>query len=151
MVGAPDSSKAIAALGPRFTSWISSVETATSATRAARRRGVEMTRTSPWASPAASSPLATRPPKLAGSVHERRGGHLLGADLKQEVESLCHLGHLPLLGAVIGLASHLREIALAAELGDRTDAQDVVGALGGGDGTARIEQVEAWEHFMTQS
>ena len=62
LVGAPASSKAMLAAGPRLTSCTSSVWPGTPATRAARRRGDEMTRTSPWASPASSSPLATSLP-----------------------------------------------------------------------------------------
>lgn len=37
--------------------------------------------------------------QLAGSVHERRRGHLLGANLEQEVLGICHLGHLPFLAS----------------------------------------------------
>ena len=62
LVGAPDSSKAIEAAGPRLTSWISSVWQATSETMAARRRGEETTRTAPWARPASSRPRSTSGP-----------------------------------------------------------------------------------------
>ena len=55
LVGLPSASKAIWALGPRMTSSMASVATATSETMAARRLGEETTRTAPWESPATSS------------------------------------------------------------------------------------------------
>ncbi len=62
LVALPSASKAMFAAGPRLTSWTSSVAVATSATSAARRRGLEITRTSPWARPASSRPLAIMVP-----------------------------------------------------------------------------------------
>ena len=53
-VGLPSASKAMLAAGPRLTSCISSVAQATSDTMAARRRGLDTTRTAPCDRPASS-------------------------------------------------------------------------------------------------
>ena len=80
--------------------------------------------------------------KLLGRIDERSGGHLLAPDLEQEILRLCHLGHLALRGIRVLLAGDLREVALAAGLGNGADAQDVVGSLRGRDRAAGVEDVE---------
>ena len=81
--------------------------------------------------------------KLLDGIVQRRGGHFLRTDLKQEILSVCHgLRHLAFLVGILVDSGDLGHVGLAARLGDSADAQDVVGALDCGQCTAGIEQVE---------
>ena len=81
--------------------------------------------------------------KLLDGIVQRRGGHFLRTDLKQEILSVCHgLRHLAFLVGILVDSSDLGHIGLAARLGDGADAQDVVSTLDRGQRTASIEQVE---------
>ena len=81
--------------------------------------------------------------KLLDGIVQRRGGHFLRTDLKQEILSVCHgLRHLAFLVGILVDSGDLGHIGLAARLGDGADAQDVVRALDRGQRTASIEQVE---------
>ena len=82
--------------------------------------------------------------KLLDGIVQRRGGHLLRTDLKQEILSVCHgLRHLAFLVGILVDSGDLGHVGLAARLGDGADAQDVVGTLDRGQGAASIEQVES--------
>ena len=81
--------------------------------------------------------------ELLDGIVQRRGGHLLRTDLKQEILSVCHgLRHLAFLIGILVDSGDLGHIGLAARLGDGADAQDVVGTLDCGQGATGIEQVE---------
>ena len=82
--------------------------------------------------------------KLLDGIVQRRGGHFLRTDLKQEILSVCHgLRHLAFLIGILVDSGDLGHIGLAARLGDGADAQDVVGTLDCGQGAAGIEQIES--------
>lgn len=118
------------AAGPRLTSWTSSVAVATSATSAARRRGLEITRTSPWGQTGLVEALGDHGAKLLDGIVQRCGGHFLRTNLKQEILSVCHgLRHLAFLVGILVDSGDLGHVGLAARLGDGADAQDVVGTL----------------------
>ena len=81
--------------------------------------------------------------KLLDGIVQRRGGHFLRTDLKQEILSVCHgLRHLAFLVGILVDSGDLGHVGLAARLGDGADAQDVVGTLDRGQRAAGIEQVE---------